>query len=254
VLGVRRFGSGPPLVALHGFTLTGEQFAAASTLLGYTVVAPDLPGHGRSIDEPPGFDDVIRAVGSTIESLACPVPVIGYSQGARVGLIAALDRPSNISALVLVSANPGIEDRHDRATRATSDADVASKLITTDIDEFLDMWTSAAMTSTEHLTVEAQDADRSVRRQNSPAGLAAALTGYGQGAQPSVWDRLDTLPMPVLVMSGSRDEKYSLIADRMANMIPDAEQVTIDAAGHNPLLDAPYVAYGVISDFLNRRR
>jgi pimeloyl-ACP methyl ester carboxylesterase len=59
--------------------------------------------------------------------------------------------------------------------------------------------------------------------------------------------------MPVLIMSGSRDEKYTSLADAMAAMIPDVERVTINGAGHNPLADMPDEAYGAISEFLDRR-
>ena len=254
MIGVRRFGSGPPLVALHGFTLTGEQFASAGSFLRHTIIAPDLPGHGRNVDAPSHLTDVIEFVASTIEAVGRPVPVVGYSQGGRLALITALDRPEGISALVLISATAGIKDADERALRAHSDREMASQLATMTIDGFLDRWTSTGLTSTEHLEAEAYERDRSIRRQNSTHGLASALIGYGQGAQASLWHELEALPMPVLVMSGGRDEKYSFIADAMAREIPDAERVTLGGAGHNPLLDTPDQAYGAISDFLHRHR
>lgn len=58
--------------------------------------------------------------------------------------------------------------------------------------------------------------------------------------------------MPVLVMSGLRDTKYSAIAERMADLIPCAELSSIDHAGHNPIADAPGEAYAAISAFLDR--
>jgi 2-succinyl-6-hydroxy-2,4-cyclohexadiene-1-carboxylate synthase len=253
VIDVRRFGSGPPFVALHGFTLTGEQFATAGSLLGHTILAPDLPGHGRSVDASTMLADVIESVVAVVESAGYPIPVLGYSQGARLALMTALNRPEIVSALVLVSVNPGIEDPDARKARAASDIETASRIATVTIDEFLDMWTTNGITSTEHLAAEDRDADRAIRQQNSPHGLAGAVVGYGQGTQPSVWHRLEELSMPVLVISGARDEKYSLIADAMATRILDVERVTIDQAGHNPLLDTPDQTYGAISDFLDRR-
>jgi 2-succinyl-6-hydroxy-2,4-cyclohexadiene-1-carboxylate synthase len=252
VIGVRRFGSGPPLVALHGFSFTGEQFASAGSLLGRTIIAPDLPGHGRSVDAPTQLPAVIDLVASTIDSIGYPVPVLGYSQGARIALMTALDRPDGISALVLVSANAGLKDSGERTARARSDAELAARISTMTIDEFLDTWTATGITSTEQLSSEDRDADRTIRRQNSPDGLASAVMGYGQGAQPSLWHRLADLAIPVLIMSGDGDEKYTLLAEAMTALIPDVEQVTIDGAGHNPLLDMPDQAYGAISDFLDR--
>ena len=253
MISARRFGSGPSLVALHGFTLTGEQFASAGSLQGHTIIAPDLPGHGRNVDAPTHLANVIDFVAATVEAVGQPVPVIGYSQGGRLALMTALDRPEGISTLVLVSANPGIEDTDERETRARSDTALAARLAMLTIDEFLDTWTSTGITSTKHLSLADRATDRAIRRQNSPRGLASAVVGYGQGAQPSMWHLLDNLAMPVLVMSGDRDEKYSLIADAMASKIADVERVTIEHAGHNPLLDVPEQAYAAISDFLDRR-
>lgn len=252
MIGVRRFGSGPPLVALHGFTLTGEQFASASSLLGHTVIAPDLPGHGRNAAASTRLTDVIDLVASVVASVGAPVPVMGYSQGARIALLTALDRPTGMSGLVLVSANAGIDDTHERSARARSDTRLASHISSVKIDEFLDTWTTNGITSTTHLSVENRRADKEMRRQNSPRGLARAMIGYGQGTQPSVWHRLTDITMPVLLISGRRDEKYSAIAQQMGAIIPDAEILELDGAGHNPLSDTPDQAYGAISEFLDR--
>jgi 2-succinyl-6-hydroxy-2,4-cyclohexadiene-1-carboxylate synthase len=252
VIAVRRFGKGPPLIALHGFTYTGEQFASAADQLHRTVLAPDLPGHGRSVGVSTELDDVINAIESTVASFVEPVPLLGYSQGGRLALLAATDRPAGISALVLISANAGIEDTSERASRAGSDASLAVDLSGATIGEFLDTWTTAGITSTIHLSAEDRAADRAIRQENSPLGLANALIGYGQGAQPSLWNVLTELAMPVLVMSGDRDEKYSAIANEMMSRIPDVERVSVPGAGHNPLLDAPIEAHASISDFLDR--
>lgn len=252
MVGVRRFGSGPPLIALHGFTFTGDQFASAGTMLGRTVIAPDLPGHGRSAEVSTRLTDVIDVVTSVVASVGAPVPVAGYSQGARLALMTALDQSADISALVLISANAGIEDSHERARRATSDTELASRISSMPIDDFLDAWTNGGITSTTHLPSEDRRADMAVRRQNSSRGLAKAVIGYGQGAQPSFWHRLTDLTMPVLVISGDRDEKYSAIAERMAGVIPQSEVLAVADAGHNPLADSPTRTYGAISDFLDR--
>lgn len=46
----RMGGSGPPLLLLHGMTRTGREWDPWLDELGerYTVIVPDLPGHGRS--------------------------------------------------------------------------------------------------------------------------------------------------------------------------------------------------------------
>ena len=252
MLNVRRFGTGPPLVALHGFTLTGEQFVGAADALSRSVVAPDLPGHGGSTDEQTTVDQVVDGVSALLDSTDGRVPLVGYSQGARVALLAALAEPDAISSLVLISATAGIRDAAERARRRESDAELAAGLRTHGLEIFVDDWISRPLTSTAGLPAAVRSEDRALRLTNSPEGLARALEGYGQGAQPDVWGELHQLSIPTLLITGERDEKYSAIARRMAYEIVSADVVCIPDASHNPLVDAPTLTYETISEFLDR--
>jgi pimeloyl-ACP methyl ester carboxylesterase len=51
-------GDGPPLLFVHGFTMTGEQWDQFLDAMGarHTVIIPDLPAHGRSTDISGEFD------------------------------------------------------------------------------------------------------------------------------------------------------------------------------------------------------
>ena len=56
----------------------------------------------------------------------------------------------------------------------------------------------------------------------------------------------------MLLITGSRDERYTSINEEMARLIPLAEFTVISDAGHSPLADQPEAAYGVISAFFDR--
>ena len=118
-LSVRRYeGRPPPLVALHGFTQTGAAFEELGALLSYEVIAPDLPGHGRSAQHPALFPSAVEAVAGLLASGIHPGPVLGYSQGGRVALAVALDHSRLVSHLILVSATAGIRDPLERVRRS----------------------------------------------------------------------------------------------------------------------------------------
>ena len=252
MLHVRRFGSGPEVVALHGFSLTGEQFAASADLLDRTIIAPDLAGHGLSASEPTDVASVTAAVCDVAGAAAEPLPVIGYSQGGRLGLLAALHDRSPISALILISATAGVRGSRARQARSTQDADRAARIEQQGIGSFIAEWTTTGLTSLSHLSVEYRAWDLSVRQENTASGLASALVGYGQGAQPVVWSRLDEVSIPTLVIAGRMDDAYVAIAREMARRIPDAQLEIIEEAGHNPLADQPAVIHAMISRFLDR--
>ncbi len=252
VLHVRKFGSGTAIVALHGFSLTGEQFSPAADHLNHTIVAPDLPGHGSSRSHPADVDTVTAAIDVLLDGMGKPTPLIGYSQGGRMALLSAIGDHSNVSVLVLISSNPGIKDRDERESRIERDHTLADRIRDIGVEAFIDSWTSSGITRLDHLDKAYRVWDNRIRSENYADGLASALRGYGQGAQPPVWDQLEGLTMPVLLIVGSRDERYTSINDDMADLIPGGELLIIDDAGHNPLADQPDVTYAAISRFLDR--
>lgn len=254
MLHIRRFGTGANIVALHGFSLTGEQFSPVADSLGRHVIAPDLPGHGSSRSHPSDVDSVTAAIDILLDELGRPTPLMGYSQGGRMALLTAIGDHSNISALVLISSNPGIRNASERESRIEHDHVLADRIRDIGVEAFIDSWTSTGITTLDHLDEAYRVWDRRVRSGNSAEGLASALRGYGQGAQPSAWDELGNLAMPVLLIIGSLDERYRPINDEMADLIPGAELVVIDGARHNPLVDEPAATCKAISRFLDRHR
>jgi 2-succinyl-6-hydroxy-2,4-cyclohexadiene-1-carboxylate synthase len=171
-----------------------------------------------------------------------------------MALLTAIGDHTNVSSLVLISANPGIRDMGERGARIERDHVLADRIRDIGVGAFIDSWTSVGITTLTHLDEAYRVWDSSIRAENSADGLASALRGYGQGAQPSAWDELGNLTMPVLLIVGSLDERYRSINDEMADLIPGAEMVVIDGARHNPLADEPDVTCESISRFLDRHR
>jgi 2-succinyl-6-hydroxy-2,4-cyclohexadiene-1-carboxylate synthase len=240
-LWVRRFaGRPPPLVALHGFSQTGAMFGEVAGLLGREVLAPDLPGHGRSAGIPVSFASAASGVVEVLASVGGPVPLAGYSQGGRVALAVALERPDLVSHLVLVSASAGIENEVERRERYRSDETLASELRKEGIPSFLDRWLDQAIFERlERRGTVWTAADRAVRLENSVEGLAAALVG-----------KLEALQMPVLVIAGGLDHKYVSIAHAMSRALRFGTLYIIPEVGHSVIGEQPSVVADLVSAFL----
>jgi 2-succinyl-6-hydroxy-2,4-cyclohexadiene-1-carboxylate synthase len=58
-----------------------------------------------------------------------------------------------------------------------------------------------------------------------------------------LWSQLHEIRIPVLIVAGSRDEKFAAIAKRMKQLIPKSTVSIIDKAGHSAHLDQP-TAFG----------
>lgn len=224
------------LVLLHGFTQTGRSWAPVLAGLGerYRAFAPDLPGHGafahRRPADPPACVAYLRALRAPRFLLA------GYSMGGRVALRAALDLPSRVERLVIVSSGPGIADPAEREARRSGDEALAARIESMPIEAFVDEWSAQPALSVPRGMAAVAREDR---LRNAPAGLAAALRGLGQGAFEPMWDRLAELRMPVTVVAGEHDERYVAIAERMAAAIPSGELVIVPSAGHALPLERP---------------
>ncbi|MEA2686098.1 MAG: 2-succinyl-6-hydroxy-2,4-cyclohexadiene-carboxylate synthase, partial [Actinomycetota bacterium] len=157
---------------------------------------------------------------------------------ARLCLRMALDRPELVRALVLVGGSPGLATGLDRDTRRKADEHLAGDIEHVGTSVFLQRWLGQRMFATLTPTPE----DLAARRANPPEGLAAALRAFGVGAQEPLWGRLAQLDMPVLLVAGELDVKFTVVSERMAAAIGrNAQAATLPGCGHAAHLEQPDV-------------
>jgi 2-succinyl-6-hydroxy-2,4-cyclohexadiene-1-carboxylate synthase len=239
---------GSRVVLLHGFGQDHRCWGPLGDALAreHDVVALDLPGHGGAgavhADLPTTGQLVIDAADG-------PASIVGYSMGGRIALHAALDRPDLVASLVLISATAGIDDEAEREARRASDEALADRIEEIGVEAFADEWLALPLFAglpPEHRFVEE-------RRSNRPAGLAMSLRLAGTGTQVPLWNRLHELTMPVLLIAGAEDAKFTALAERMAGCIGDnAHLAVIGGAGHSVHLEQPVATTELIVAWLDR--
>jgi 2-succinyl-6-hydroxy-2,4-cyclohexadiene-1-carboxylate synthase len=263
---VRDRGDGPALLLGHGFTGSGEAWGQAlleELARDFRVLCADLLGHGRSARcAIPKRYRVEAQVDDLCDVLdACRVDraaFVGYSMGGRISLAAAVRRPERVAALVLEGASPGLPTAAERSQRREADEALARRLEGDDLGSFVDAWMKLPLFETQRrLGRDALAAERRRRLRNDPLSLAASLRGAGSGSQPSYWDELDSIAVPVLLVAGSEDRKFSDLAGRMAERIPKATFASVPGSGHCVHLERPDAWLGAVHPFLEdtaRRR
>jgi 2-succinyl-6-hydroxy-2,4-cyclohexadiene-1-carboxylate synthase len=222
------------VVLVHGFTQTRASWTTVGAELnfdGYDVVSVDAPGHGDSGDRRLDLPSAAAALGET----GGAATYVGYSMGGRLALHLAVAEPQLVERLVLVSTTAGIDDEAARAARRADDERLAKELERDGVAAFVDRWLTLPLFA----TLRSEDAQLAVRLGNSADGLASSLRMAGAGAQRSQWPELASLPMPVLLVVGERDTKFTAIAERMAALIADARLEVIRGAGHAVHLEQP---------------
>jgi pimeloyl-ACP methyl ester carboxylesterase len=224
----RDHGSGTPLLLLHGFAGTGDDWrhVFATPLDGYRVIAPDLRGHGRSTN-PSGafrFADVARDILALLDrlSISC-VKTIGLSAGANTLLHMATQQPSRIDALIHVSGTPRFPEPA-RAIMRTMTEDGRSE---------------AEWTEMRGRHVHGDDQIRALWRH---------ARGFADDYQDMNFDAasLSVITARSLVVHGDRDPLYPVeLAVELYRAIPAAALWIVPNGGHGPIFGdqaAPFVA------------
>ena len=243
-------GEAPAILALHGFTGGGDDFAPLAEHLSRRIIAPDLPGHqqtGRPVDERPF--SVASWAGSLREAITRDSVVLGYSMGARVALQLAATAP--LGALILISGTPGIQDADARALRRAQDDRLAAHLEEVGLETFLKEWSQKPIIATQGRAPTAvQTILKHVRETRDADGLAKSLRGCGTGSMDPLWSALESVRCPTLLIAGEEDTKFTDIAHEMHTRIPSASLVVFEETGHAPHFEHPARVAHVIADFL----
>jgi 2-succinyl-6-hydroxy-2,4-cyclohexadiene-1-carboxylate synthase len=186
------------------------------------------------------------------DAVGTPAAVwVGYSMGGRIALRVALERPDLVEGLVLLGATAGLADPAERAVRRERDERLASGLERKGLEQFLTGWLRQPLLA----RLPAAAAGMEERRANTVEGLASALRRLGTGAQEPLWDRLDELSVPVLLMAGEYDTTFVSAAFRLATAIGESAAVSlVPGAGHAAHMERPDAFATLLQRFLDTTR
>jgi 2-succinyl-6-hydroxy-2,4-cyclohexadiene-1-carboxylate synthase len=222
------------------------------------IVTVDLPGHGESLN---GHDDdytmlgAARALDSTLADLRIDsCDLLGYSMGGRLALFYAISFPERLHTLILESSSPGLDTEQERSDRVAHDERLAERLETEDFTDFLTAWYDQPLFASLSRDPDWRARLIQRRRANDPRELARALRGMSTGRQPSLWERLPELTIPVQLMAGELDSKYTTLGTLMHGLCPHADLRIMNTCGHNVHVEDPGGFAREVQGFLNKHR
>ncbi|MGA9286711.1 MAG: 2-succinyl-6-hydroxy-2,4-cyclohexadiene-1-carboxylate synthase [Anaerobacillus sp.] len=253
-------GVGEPLLLLHGFTGDSSSWSSfiQSWSSSFQVVAIDLIGHGKSSKPLDPSYYSMEAMSSTLKKLLDhlglnKIHILGYSMGGRFALSFTLQYPSYVKSLILESSSPGLKTSMEREERRQRDHALAERIIEKGIVDFVEFWeTIPLFASQQQLPEEVQSKTRAQRLRNSEIGLSNSLKGMGTGAQKPLWNQLNRLDIPVLLITGELDKKFISIAKQMEKAISQADFVQINDAGHTIHVEHPQIFDKIVVAFLKK--
>jgi pimeloyl-ACP methyl ester carboxylesterase len=123
------------VIALHGWLDNAASFVAlAAHLDGIELVAPDLPGHGRSAHLAPGADYSFAAAVHTVLDIADALgwetfSLLGHSMGAGISSLVAAGAPERVRRLVAIEALGALAEEPARTAARLREAVAATRAL-----------------------------------------------------------------------------------------------------------------------------
>ncbi|NQE35245.1 2-succinyl-6-hydroxy-2,4-cyclohexadiene-1-carboxylate synthase [Microcoleus asticus] len=227
------------ILFLHGFTGNFQDFSSVISLLSksYCCLAVDLPGHGetRVIGDESCYNmpNTAQALIQLLDDLQIDkCLLLGYSMGGRLALYMTLHFPERFEKVVLESASPGLKTEKERSHRLEADLQLAQKLENSNIKDFLFNWYDRPLFKSLKNSPQF-DKLIETRLANNPLELAKSLRNMGTGNQPSLWEKLAQNQIPILLLAGEYDDKFTTINTKIASLCPAATLEIVPKSGHN---------------------
>ena len=257
-------GHGPPIVLIHGMLNSSSHWRSVALSLAseYTVIAPDLIGHGDSAA--PRGDYSLGAHAASIRDLLAAIgvdraTVVGHSLGGGVAMQFFYQFPQRVERLVLISSG-GLGREVSPMLRTAALPGVSGLLSLTIHPRLLTGLRALGHRMRERgmgsgVYVEA------IARALSPLENADARGAFLHtlrsvidihGQRVSATDRLYLLEsMPTMLVWGERDHTIPLEHGRRAHAaIPHSRFRTLPGAAHFPHLEDPDGLSALLRDFM----
>lgn len=238
----------PAVVLVPGVALDHSVWQWQSRHLahhGFAVLAPDLPGHGRS---PGPSKPTVAEMADWVAALAAAAglkraSVVGHSLGSLAALETAIRHPGLVERLALLGTAAPMPVGDAFLAAAKDDSPAAFEMQTT--------WGHArnvALAASPAPGIVLAGSGRRLVGRAAPGVQHSDLSACHAWA-PSA-EAIRSLAIPTLVVAGRRDQMTPLKAGRaLASEIPGARFVALDT-GHALMGEAPREVARLLRDFL----
>jgi pimeloyl-ACP methyl ester carboxylesterase len=260
-IAVREYGSGKPLVLVHGLMTAGYSFRyLLDKLPGYRLLIPDLPGAGAS-DHPDvylGPDVLADGIIATLDALGVRgAPVVGNSMGGYLCMRAALRDPGAIGRLVNLHS-PGVPTARMRALwwalRLLPGRWAVDRLVRRDPERWVHKnvhyWDESLKSREEHrefaAPLKTPEGRRTFHRHLRDALDVREMQRFVRALRET------TFPIPLQLVYAERDPMVPpIVGDRLRALVPAAQFTQLAEASHFAHVDAAARFVAAIEPFLN---
>ena len=247
-------GDGPPVVLIHGMLNSSRHWESVALRLArdYTVVAPDLIGHGDSAT--PRGDYSLGAHAASIRDLLTAIgidraSIVGHSLGGGVAMQFFYQFPQRTERLALISSG-GLGEEVSPLLRSAALPGASALLSAAAHPRIVNALEERRSVYLRAIGRALRPLERAGAREAFLQTLRAVIDVKGQ--RVSARDRLHLLePMPTLVVWGERDNTIPLAHGLETHRaVPHSQFRTLPRAAHFPHLEDPDGLADALLDFL----
>jgi pimeloyl-ACP methyl ester carboxylesterase len=242
----------PLVVLLHGAGMDHTVWVLQARFLahhGFSILAVDMPGHGRSDGAPlASIEAMATWIGEVIAASGfARASLVGHSMGASVALTTAAQMPGRVERLALLGASLAMP-----VHPALLESSKAGTLLAPELMTFWGLGRTAQVGGHPTPGLWLTGAARRLIQKGVGPALAADLQACADWKGGP--DAAGKVRAPTLVFAGSEDRMVPASKAReMAKAIADADIVTIPASGHMMMLEAPDATVDALNRFLGGR-
>lgn len=243
-----------PLLLLHGFTGAPDAWddVVAHLPKDARAIRPTLGGHAGTPPPRSFEDEVDRLAGALRAEGAAGAHVSGYSLGGRLAFGLLARHPRLVSGATILSANPGLSSDVERTARGEADERWA-ELIERDFAAFVDAWDAQPLFAARRALAPTLKSALCARRlRHVPKDLARALRSLGLARMPDYAPALARVDLPIALVTGARDAKFTALAASLVGALRQGEHVVVAEAGHDLTLERPEAVAELLTRAVDR--
>lgn len=250
-IGYDEYGSGIPLVLLHGHPFNRSMWQDQRETLQSIcrVITPDLRGYGETTAVPgkTTMEEFAGDLAAFLDALAIDRIILGgLSMGGQIVFEFYRQFPQRVHALVLADTQPQVDTEEVRAIRYATAGRILEQGMQDVAEEVLPKLL-AKETIASHPDVASRVRDMIIQTQ--PEGAAAALRGRAE--RRDYTPLLREIAVPTLILVGSEDEFTPIQdAELMHRGIAGSRLVILEGVGHIPNMERPGEFNAALRQFL----
>jgi pimeloyl-ACP methyl ester carboxylesterase len=237
----------PAVVLLHGAGFDHSTWALHSRWFahhGYSVLAPDLPGHGRSAGQPlPTIADMADWTAALLDAAgARQARLVGHSMGSLIALETAARHPEKVSGLSLIGTAATMTVGPDLLKAAE-----ANDLAAIDMVSIWGLGFSAELGGSLAPGLWMHQGAQRVLQRCAPGVLHSDLDACN--TYQNALTAAALVKVPATLILGERDMMTPAKAGKaLAAAMPHARTVVLPAAGHMMMIEQPDELLAALKD------